>query len=114
MPFEYHWTCPAIDSSIEDTKKTLNDSISSIIEDLCPLITSHRRIDLADDWADTLYCGLESFFEDVRDTNSCIRSAAETQVEELESEVDDLSDQVNSLEIELDILKNELEELRND
>lgn len=101
MSFDYPYTCPTIDRHIKDAKDNIQSILDSLISDICPMIPTEVREQIAQDHANKMYGDLEDIFEGVRDTNHQMRRAAEHQVSELESEVSDLLMQVTDLQTQL-------------
>lgn len=101
MSFNYPHTCPKIDKSIGGVKDRIDSKIDSIIEQLCPLISTEDRRRLTNDWTFELYESIEDLIEDIRDTNVDMRNSAEGQIVQLENEVEDLKLTLIDLENEL-------------
>lgn len=105
MSFDYGFTCPDIDSNIDDTKEQVHDFLLDLYRELNPLLEDILDRDIpesvnlkAKEDTDYLYSILEDIFENVRNINEDMRKEADTQISELKDRVYDLESEVERLE----------------
>jgi len=108
MAFDYHYTCPEIDKNISYAKGSIEDTISNLVEECCPLLEGDPKQRFVKGWADSLYDSLENIFEDVRETNVKIRAEAERQINYLEDDINDRDIKISELEETITNLEQEL------
>ena len=98
MSFDYPYTCPRIDKNITIFKNVAYRLIESLIEEHNPkLVETIKSSDLEmiiNQEVDNFYFDVKSLFEDVRNSNSDIRSAAEYQLKEKEDLISYLEGQI--------------------
>jgi hypothetical protein len=98
MSFDYPHTCPCIDKNITIFKNVAYQLIESLIEEYNPkLVETIKSSDLEmiiNQEVDNFYSDVKSLFEDVRNSNSDIRSAAEYQLKEKEDLISYLEGQI--------------------
>lgn len=107
--FNYPYTCPDIDSSINMTK----EDVSSELVEMLSRITEYKSIgELVDVYAEAIYELVDRNFESIRESNASIRDAAESQITEAENELFELQteydNEVRDLEQQIDELRDEL------
>lgn len=97
MPFNYPWTCEAIDSNLTQMLDTIR---KCFVEHFAKLHMIDSNGFTPDMWSDIeiatqdLYNDLRDCIEAIRLTNSGIRTAAEDQVVRLENDLDDANDEL--------------------
>jgi len=98
MVFKYSLTCPKIDKSIVKCRKKVEKSLKSLIHKLCPMIPDSSVNKIAKEETETVFVSLEDIFEEVRETNSNMRKAAEDQIDSviyrLEYRIDELKERL--------------------
>lgn len=130
MPFEHQYTCPDIDTGLEEAR----EAIEAELYDFKDHIENKDEQYGVAEFTEYIYNAVSEAFEHCRQCNVSIRDAAIDQVEDLENEVealqyriDDREDEIDSLEVEtgslndenfslkedIEELQSELEELRN-
>ncbi len=117
MPFNYPWTCEAIDSNITIILDKIRDHLIDEykknyqleVYELTPDMQSEIEIE-----AQVIYCNIKEHIEAIRLTNSGIRTAAEDQVQRLEDAIDDLKDDLLKAEKEYGILQRDYDEQIDD
>ena len=89
MRFSYPFTCPKIDSNINEFKSNLECFIHDLILELSPkyLETADAKLFIQEKQL-TFYAENESIFENVRQSNEDIRKSAESQIDEIQNELD--------------------------
>ena len=96
-------TCPDIDKSL----KVIHAEIAYHIDDLIRQINdSEYTPEIYEKYVNWLYDAVASEVEEVRQTNSKLRDAAESQLSQMQEEIDDLKDETYSLGKEIDRLQN--------
>ena len=92
MGLDYKYTCPIIDRNIGYIKSDIESYISSLLNGL----------DLADEkieeLSNSLYSKIESYIEDIRNTNSDMRDKADEQIDNLENNIENLKADIAELE----------------
>jgi gas vesicle protein len=88
--FDYPNTCPKIDKAIAAAKHQINSFLDDLLDEACPLLPKRVRVELTENYADTLYGQLEDIFEETRSTNEDMRREADSQISGLKNEIDDL------------------------
>jgi peptidoglycan hydrolase CwlO-like protein len=120
MGLNFGHTCPTIDGGIGEVKDIIEDFLDDVI---CENNPAFYRANNGDDknhliksLAQNLFNEIEYIFENVRETNSDMREAADHQITELGYEIGDLNEEIvqlkedkEDLEIKIGELKNELE-----
>lgn len=96
--FDYPYTCPRIDKTINSAKKIIESFIDSLLSDAVPLLPTDTREGLAKEHSEALYLDLEECFESVRNENEQMRREANRQIESLEREVSDLQSEIERME----------------
>ena len=93
MNFSYPFTCPKIDSNIDEFKSNLECFIHDLILELSPkyLETADAKLFIQEKQL-VFYAENESIFENVRQSNEDIRKSADYQL--------------SAIQVELDIYKN--------
>tara|TARA_R110002020_G_scaffold279976_3_gene495769 strand:- start:1178 stop:1537 length:360 start_codon:yes stop_codon:yes gene_type:complete len=116
MSFDYPWTCPLIDSQLDNIK----DSLYTGMSDLLSNIDSFDGEDIDQylkPYMDYTYESLLESYEVVRTSNEDIRKAAESSIERLEEELELKEGEIeglNKIQSELDMeLVEALEEINN-
>ena len=99
MSFDYGYTCPDIDRNISNFKDELEQYLTGVFEELCPVA---EGTDVMENWVQEnmqhFYSIAEDVFEDVRRINEDMRKAADDQIESLEERVSDLEHEIKVLE----------------
>lgn len=103
VAFDYPNTCPKIDKEIDKAKSIIQGFIESILEESCPLMGGPDVQKHASDFAYDLYQSLESCFETVRSSNEDMRSAADSQIEDLIEEVRNLEHELREARSQIDV-----------
>lgn len=118
MGFDYGYTCGDIDKGIENFKSWMEDTLSDMLDECCPLLEGDQKNDFIAGYVLSLYEDFQGTFEDVRKCNEDIRSAAESQIDTIEGKIDDLEDEVSDLKDTISGLEDDLngtiEELENE
>ena len=96
------YTCPIIDENIISFKSELYDLVSSIIEDVSPMLS---ETSLGSEYIDTkcvdFYNSVSDLFENIRSTNETLRSEAESIISDLNAKLDDYRTITDKLENEV-------------
>jgi hypothetical protein len=95
--FNYPNTCPKIDKEMGDAKSRIYDDLYSLSEDMNSEAGRTIPLELISQYTDIIYSSIEGCFESVRESNSDIRSAAESQIKDLLDEIDSLKDEIKDL-----------------
>lgn len=91
-------TCPNINSNITDAKQIIDTFIDDLLSEACGLLESGVRASLSTKYTEDLYSKLAPIFENVRDTNSIMRGAADDQISDLKTEIETLESEIYHLE----------------
>ena len=88
MRFSYPFTCPKIDSNINELKSNLECFIHDLILELNPkyLETADAKLFIQEKQL-VFYAENESIFENVRQSNEDIRKSAEYQISDIQIEL---------------------------
>ena len=88
MRFSYPFTCPKIDSNINEFKSNLECFIHDLILELNPkyLETADAKLFIQEKQL-VFYAENESIFENVRQSNEDIRKSAEYQISDIQIEL---------------------------
>ena len=88
MRFSYPFTCPKIDSNIDEFKSNLECFIHDLISELSPkyLETADAKLFIQEKQL-VFYAENESIFENVRQSNEDIRKSAEYQISDIQIEL---------------------------
>ena len=96
------YTCPIIDDNIISFKSELHDLLSSIIEDVSPMLSeTSSGSEYINNKCVDFYNSVSELFENIRTTNETLRSEAENIIEDLSSKVDYYQSMVDQLENEV-------------
>ncbi len=96
--FDYPHTCPKIDKAIGAAKDYIQNDVNDLLTDLLPFIDGKKANELSLEWSDKIYDSISDCFENVREANEDMRSAANKQIEDFIREIDDLKEQIKELE----------------
>jgi wobble nucleotide-excising tRNase len=111
MGLDYDYTCPDINSSIKDLKSDIQYILRDLSNEICPILSSETLKEISTGYAASIYDIIESYIEDIRQTNSDLRSSAEKQINNLEDEIDNLKDEVKSLKDEIETLEDKISDM---
>lgn len=112
MNFDYNYTCPSINTSINDLKSEISVQTGYMIDQCCPMLEGDQRIEFIGHFVDEIYDLFESHFEDVRRTNESMREEANKQIDNYISERDDEREEVKYLNKKIEELENEISKLQ--
>ena len=101
--FDYPNTCPKIDKEIDKAKGVIQSGIENLLEQACPFMSWPDVQRHATDFAEDIYSELQSCFETVRSTNEDMRSAADSQIEDLIEEVRNLEYELREARGQIDV-----------
>lgn len=114
MAFDYGFTCPDINKSIDQFKSVVSDYLSNMLDDCCPMLVGEQKQEFIKSYSDQIYQEFESNFEDVRKTNEDMRKEAEKQIEYAEERLE-TSEQTNSEYSEkIQLLEDQISELESE
>lgn len=78
MTFKYSLTCPKIDKSIIKCRRKVEKKLKTLIGKMCPKISDRALNKKAKEETEKNFVeAIEDIFEEVRETNTDMRSAAE-------------------------------------
>lgn len=112
--FDYRWTCPEINHKIADVQDSIYDMIREVIE-----YTIDNKEELESlgikEFINQYYKDnnfyedyFESHIEDIRKTNSDIRTHAENVINEIEDDINDKIYEIQDLESQIETLEDRL------
>lgn len=105
MALDFGYTCPDINSSIDDFKSRVSYHLDSLLDDCCPLFDGEKKDELIDNYVGYIYSEFESCFEDVRRTNENMRKEADYQIENVQELLDDAKADIHDLENRIDSME---------
>jgi len=108
MSFNFPYTCPEIDVQVEYFKDSILDHIQHFV-DLDSLSNDQLRR-----MKRNIYEDFQSYYEDVRDTNVRMRTAAEDQLDSKDEEINDLVSQIRSLEERVEYLEEGIRDMSDE
>jgi len=111
MGLDYGYTCPDINRSIDDLKSEIQAILKDMANEICPLLTTEILTTISKGYMPSIYDIIESYIEDIRQTNSDLRSSAEKQIDDLEDEIDNLKYEVKSLKDEIETLEDKISDM---
>lgn len=114
MSFDFGYTCPDINKSIDSLKSEIDSYLSDLVQELCPLLDGEPRTNIIKEYKDYLYSVFERSIEDVRSTNQDMRNAAEKQIDSIESEKSNLEEEVKELNQKISELEDSISDLENE
>lgn len=89
MGFDYHWTCPDIDQTIDQLNHDIHEEVVDAVESLCGFnCTDDQKTQLLEH-TERIYNLISGSVEKIRDTNSDMRKAAEDQIDSLKIDLDE-------------------------
>jgi len=111
MPLDYSYTCPTIDSAIEDIKDVIRDVVTCTAEEFGGDYDEAHARNYANELIRHYEATLTNAIEEIRRTNEDMRSEADTQIDDIKDELSESDDKVRLLEEEIESLKQLLDEL---
>lgn len=94
--FDYPDTCPKINKLIAKAESEIDSFLDQLLDEACPLLSGEHRRNVLNGWVKNLYATLEPIFEEVRETNADMRSAAEDQITSIRDEIAELKAEVSA------------------
>lgn len=110
MTFDYRYTCPEINMSIDSLKGEIRAEISEALDDNESPLEGEERQSYIKNFADRIYSYIEDTYEAIRKTNADIRDEAEKQIEKMEQRLDTANETIKELEGDIRILESNLEQ----
>lgn len=107
--FKFNYTCPIIDEYLDEISTFNTDAVNTLIDEICPLIDEEQKDELVSAFIADIQDNLSVAFEEVRDSNSEMREAAEEQLIDMANEMDDVQAELGELEESTAV---EIEELK--
>ena len=99
MRLDFEYTCPVINQGIDNVKEVLYFEIKSLLEEINgKKLIKEDLENISKDFKDTLYSEIEYIFEDVRKVNEEMRTAANSQLDDMEGKNEDLKSEIEDLE----------------
>ena len=106
--FDFGYTCPDINKSIDALKSDIESHIDNMIDILCPILGAKERNTLIKEYVEEFYSSFEKSIEDIRSTNQDMRDAAEKQISDIINEKSNLEDEIKDLELKVSELESEI------
>jgi chromosome segregation ATPase len=114
MGLDYGYTCPDINQSIDGLKSDIIAILRDMASEICPLLSSETLTTISKEHMPYIYDIIEGCVEDVRRTNSDLRSSAEKQIDKLEDEVEYLKNEIKGLEDKVADLEDSVDDLEEE
>ena len=114
MGLDYGYTCPDIDRGIDRFKSDIENYLSDMLDECCPMLEGEQKEAFVKGYVDLMYDDFERNFEDVRKVNEDMRKEADKQIESAESELDDMKGELEDKETEISHLEDRISELENE
>ena len=112
MSFDYPYTCPSIDRSLQHVTSSIDDLIHDLTTNLLATEMSDDDRSSIVDYVNELGVHIEGMvsaaIEEVRETNISMRDSADKQCDELRTEISDLETQCDELSREISDLGDEI------
>lgn len=110
MIFDFPYTCPNIDKSLDGLKSDIENNFIDMIKECCPILPDHTLNEFIKPYVDSLFDTISINFEDVRSLNSDMRDDAEKQINSIHEEKEDLIERVQILEDRIYDLEHEIKQ----
>lgn len=94
MSFDYHWTCPDIDQTIDELKDQILSELIEAVEKIMGDNCSEDEKQSLQEYSDCIYELVSGAVEKIRDTNSDMRKEASSQIGSLQDKVDELKSEL--------------------
>lgn len=98
MGLNYKWTCPEIDSQI--------DNFKSYIEEILGDYLPNHKDSFIKDLVQDITSEFNNLAENLRTCNANLRDEAESQIKDKENNISELEEQIKDLHIELEKVVN--------
>lgn len=112
MSLDHPYTCPKIDTIINQARDVIYDHVYDIILEHNPWLGQlgeryipEQTLGKIKEDADGLTEVIEDLLEEARSCNEDMRSAADKQISELEDQIEELEDEVSNLQPQIKIMR---------
>jgi len=111
MGLDFSFTCPDIDSGIDDFESSIKSEIAAMFDTMFPDDKPDDMDAHIEDVSTAIYDNLEHYFESVRTTNEDMRKEANVQIDNLEGSIMDLELRLDSANDDIDIIAGERDDI---